>query len=55
MEDDMKIDFKCPKCGDFHTVRYGYNVTKSGRFARRKCLNCGSTFYEDKKKKMEDN
>ncbi len=38
----------CPECGYDHTVRHGYNVTKQGKFARRKCLKCGSTFYENK-------
>ena len=39
---------KCPKCGFEHTVRHGFNVTKKGKFPRRKCLRCGSTFYEKK-------
>lgn len=39
---------RCPDCGGNHTVRHGYNVTKKGRWARRKCQGCGRTFYEDK-------
>lgn len=37
---------QCPQCGFGHTVRYGFNVTKKGRFPRRKCMRCGTTFYE---------
>lgn len=37
---------RCPECGSVHTVRHGYNVTKKGRFPRRKCQQCGTTFYE---------
>lgn len=38
----------CPKCGHNKTVRVGFNVTKRGKFPRRKCMGCGSTFYESK-------
>jgi len=41
---------KCKNCGSFHTVRHGFNTTKSGKFARRKCQECGTTFYEDRNK-----
>ncbi len=48
-----KVDIRCPVCGG-HTVRHGFNTTKSGKWARRKCQECGTTFYEDKKSsKME--
>jgi len=41
---------KCPNelCKSSHTVRHGYNTTKKGKFARRKCQECGTTFYENK-------
>lgn len=39
---------KCPNCGSTHTTGHGYNVTKKGKFARRKCQECGTTFYPDK-------
>lgn len=38
--------FKCPKCGGNYTIRHGFNVTKKGSFPRRKCQQCGVTFYE---------
>ena len=47
-----KVEMQCPQCGDFHTVRHGYNVTKKGKFARRKCQNCGTTFYENLEAKV---
>lgn len=40
--------FVCPSCGGSHTIRHGFNVTKRGKFARRKCQQCGTTFYENK-------
>ncbi len=46
-------DNKCPKCGYEKTVRVGFNVNKKGKFPRRKCLNCGITFYEQENKKSE--
>ncbi len=39
---------KCPKCRSGHTVKHGYNVTLKGKFPRRKCQHCGTTFYEKK-------
>lgn len=42
-----KKPIKCPKCGSGHTVRHGFNVTKAGKYPRRKCWDCGTTFYED--------
>lgn len=45
-----KIQIKCPSCDGEHTVRHGYNVTKTGKFARRKCQQCGTTFYENHSK-----
>lgn len=38
----------CPYCGSGNTNRHGFNVTKQGKFPRRKCQECGRTFYEDK-------
>jgi transposase-like protein len=43
---DKKI-YSCWACGSEHTVRHGFNVTKSGKYPRRKCQNCGTTFYEE--------
>jgi len=48
MEVKVKKEIRCRACGSNHTVRHGYNTTKSGKWARRKCQECGSTFYEDK-------
>ena len=45
----------CPKCGHWHTVRCGFNVTKKGRFQRRQCMQCGSTFYEKGKEEPNKN
>lgn len=45
------VGMKCPSCGQSHTVRHGYNMTKKGRFARRKCQECGTTFYENREAK----
>jgi transposase-like protein len=39
---------ECPHCKSEHTVRHGYNRTKKGKFPRRKCQECGTTFYESK-------
>jgi len=50
----MKVKIKettqCPNlnCRSEHTVRHGFNTTKKGKFARRKCQECGTTFYENK-------
>ena len=41
-----KREYSCTNCKSCHTVRHGYNVTKTGRYARRKCQECGTTFYE---------
>lgn len=39
----------CPQCKSNHTVRHGFNVTKKrGKLLRRKCQECGTTFYENK-------
>lgn len=47
-------EFVClnPDCGSKHTIRHGFNVTKKGKFARRKCQECGTTFYENKEGKV---
>jgi transposase-like protein len=38
----------CDKCGSSHTVRHGTNTTISkGKRHRRKCQDCGHTFYEE--------
>ncbi len=39
---------KCPKCKSEHIVKHGYHVTLKGKFPRRKCQNCGTTFYKNK-------
>jgi len=44
---------KCPNCGSTHTTGHGYNVTKKGKFARRKCQECGTTFYPDKQEAVK--
>ena len=41
----------CPECDSDYTIRHGFNVTKIGKFARRKCQHCGRTFYENKEAK----
>jgi transposase-like protein len=43
-----KEKISCPSCKSLHTVRHGWNVTKKGKYARRKCQECGTTFYENK-------
>ncbi len=47
-ETQVKKEIICPRCKKSHTVRHGFNVTKSGKWARRKCQECGATFYENK-------
>ncbi len=49
-----KEKISCPFCKGSHTVRHGFNTTKSGKWARRKCQDCGTTFYEGSTKKMEE-
>ncbi len=46
VKEKKKVYF-CPKCKSPHTIRHGFNVTKKGRWARRKCQECGTTFYEN--------
>jgi len=41
---------ECPDCKSGYTVRYGFNTTKTGVWRRRKCQECGRTFYENKNK-----
>ena len=43
-----RYEFKCPVCGSTHTVSHGDIVTvKRGVLKRRKCQDCGHTFYEE--------
>lgn len=48
--------YKCtnPECRSTETVRVGYNITKKGRFPRRKCKKCGTTFYEQGNEVVKD-
>ncbi len=39
--------FICPTCNSEHTVRHGFNTNIGGKRQRRKCQECGHTFYED--------
>ncbi len=53
-KEETKKGFQCPNglCKSYHTVRHGYNVTKKrGKLPRRKCQECGTTFYENKEDK----
>lgn len=42
-------EHECPECRSKETVRHGFNTTKHGKFRRRKCNDCGHTFYEETK------
>ena len=44
-----KAKYTCPRCGSSHTVKHGYNRTVDRELKqRRKCQECGHTFYQDK-------
>lgn len=38
--------YKCPDCRNTHTVKHGKYMNKIGYLQRRKCQDCGATFYE---------
>lgn len=43
-------EYQCTRCGSGHTVAHGDNVSvKQGMRKRRKCQDCGHTFYADVK------
>lgn len=41
-------DLKCPECGSAKTVKQGTVTTRKGKKPRRKCQECGRTFYARK-------
>jgi len=38
----------CPRCQSAKTVRHGFIRNVNGKWQRRKCQDCGHTFYENK-------
>jgi len=44
-----EIKYKCPNCGGEHTTKWTKVVNKSGIKLRRKCQECGQTFYPEDK------
>ena len=41
-KDDPSILLFCPKCGSGHLQKFGYKITKTGKYQRWQCQDCGS-------------
>lgn len=42
----------CPICGSTRLIRWGYNATKTNRFPRYRCTDCGKTCSTNSKNEM---
>jgi len=45
-----KVKYSCPECQSTHNIGHGSNITRQGEHARRKCKECGRTFYAEENK-----
>lgn len=44
--EEKEPNYKCPRCDSVNTVWHGWNKVVSGeRHHKRKCNECGHTFY----------